>query len=376
MIPLPNGCTRSEFITYPSNWKLSSADISLTWYIKYRFYEPGFAPVQKVIKSNMNKIKSLKERQQAMRALLTDEEKLLNEGYNPGTNTLPQTEEQKEENMSTSEALRFAYQKLFVSDRTKVDIFNMLKSIPEIRTPIREFTRKNVKRLLENISNTPDRYNKNRTSLMILYSELVEDEIVDVNPLWDIKKKKVVKKLRTILTADERKLVREHLLQYPGFYRFVEVFFHSGARISELLRLRYEDVDLKNQYFKIVIYKGREYRQVRKVIKNISLPYWITQFANCKPGDYLFGKSLNPGPVPIKPDYVTKKWSRCVQEPLKIKASFYSLKHLHTDEIASGVGLSVAGKHNDHKGTVITMTYAVNEKKRMEEIIKTANNSF
>jgi integrase len=374
MIPLPNGCSRSEFITYPSNWKQSSADISLTWYIKYRFYEHGFPPIQKVIKGNMNKFKTLRHKQQAMRALLEDADRVLKGGYNPGTNTLPD-DEQKEENLSTTEALKFAYQKIFVSDRTKTDIFNMLKLVPEIRTPIKEFTRKNVKRLLEKISNTPDRYNKNRTSLMILYSELVEDEIVDVNPLWDIKKKKVVKKLQTILTLDERKLVKDHLLQYPEFYRFVEIFFHSGARISELLRLRFDDVDVKNQFFKIVILKGKEYRQVKKVIKDLSLPYWITQFANCKPGDYLFSTGLKPGPNQIKPDYVTKKWSRCVQKPLKIKASFYSLKHLHSDEISAGVGLSVAGKHN-HKGTVITMTYAVNEKKRMEELIRTANNSF
>jgi integrase len=376
MIPLPNGCSRSEFITYPSNWKSSSASISVNWYIKYRFYEPGQPPVQKVVKGNMNRLKTVKDRQGAMRALLADEDRLLTkERYHPGKNQMINGEAECGE-MSTIEALKYAAKKISVSDRTKKDIKYLMDALPEIHTPVKDFSRRDIKRLLEGISTSNDRYNKNRTNLMILYSELVEDEIIETNHLRDIKKKKVVKILRSVLMPDERKLVKEQLLQYPGFYRFVEIFFHSGARISELLRLRYEDVDLKNQYFKVVIYKGRQYRQVRKVIKNIALPYWITQFANCKPGEYLFSTSLNPGPKQVSADYVTNRWRRCVQVPLKIKPSFYSLKHLHSDEISAGVGLSVAGKHNDHKGTVITMTYAVKEKQRMEEIIKTADNSF
>lgn len=377
MILLPNGCSRSEFVTYPGNWKQTSADAKLTWYIKYRFYEPGHPPVQKVVKGNMNRIKILKDRQNSMRSLLIEEEKLLKNGYNPATNVLPKDSEYIElEKLSTTAALRAAAQKISVGDLTKIDIFGLLKIIPEITTPITEFKRRDIKALLESISKTADRYNKNRSNLMILYNEIVEDEILEHNPLHYIKKKKVVKKLRITLTPEERALVREKLLNYPGFFRFVQIFFHGGVRISELLRLRYEDVDMKNQTFKVVIRKGREYREVRKVIKNIALPYWITQFANCKPGEYLFSTSLKPGSNKIRRDYVTTKWRRCVQEPLKIKASFYSLKHLHTDEIASGVGLSVAGNHNDHKGTVITMTYATNEKKRMEEIVRVADNSF
>ena len=102
----------------------------------------------------------------------------------------------------------------------------------------------------------------------------------------------------------------------------------------------------------------------------------MEQFEKCEPGQYLFSVSLRPGFKKIKQDYVTNRWTKCIRVPLKIKASFYSLKHLHSDEISAGVGLSVAGKHNDHKGTVITMTYAVNERKRIDEIIKTADNSF
>ena len=379
MIPLPNGCSRSEFIAYPKNWKQASANISINWYIKYRFYEPDKTPVQKVVKANMNKLKVLKDRQAAMRALLFDEDRLLNEGYNPATNTL----REENNNCTILQALQQAYKSISIGDLTKRDLKWMLKTIErklgdmgQENTPAKEFSRKYVKELLERISSSNYRFNKNRSHLMMLYSELVENEIVDVNPIWDIKKKKTLKRQRVILSSEERTKVKDRLEKWLDYLRFTQIFFHSGTRISELLRIKKEDVDIKNQRIQITIFKGREYRQVWKVIKNIALPFWVEQYENCEPGQYMFSVGLRPGFKKIKQDYVTNRWTKCIKIPLRIKASFYSLKHLHSDEISAGIGLSVAGKHNDHKGTVITMTYAVNERKRIDEIIKTADNSF
>ena len=57
--------------------------------MKYRFYEPGQPPVQKVVKGNMNRLKTLKDRRETMRALLAVEDRLLSkEGYHPGKNEI------------------------------------------------------------------------------------------------------------------------------------------------------------------------------------------------------------------------------------------------------------------------------------------------
>ena len=98
---------------------------------------------------------------------------------------------------------------------------------------------------------------------MILYSELCELEAVESNPVRDIKKKKVVKHIRQVLTPEERVKVNQHLqTNYPEFHRFLHIFFHSGARISELLRLKESDVELASQRYKLIVQKGRSYKQV------------------------------------------------------------------------------------------------------------------
>lgn len=159
--------------------------------------------------------------------------------------------------------------------------------------PISQISRKHIRSVLKRISNTSDRFNKYRSYLMVLFSELCEDEIVDVNPLRDIKKKKIIKRIREILTDEQRKEVNQYLFNnHPYFYRFLHIFFHSGCRISELMKVMEQDVDMANERFKITTQKGSEYREVWKVIKDIALPLWKQVMDESNNGDFLFAKGL------------------------------------------------------------------------------------
>ena len=64
-----------------------------------------------------------------------------------------------------------------------------------------------------------------------------------------LKKRPVVKEEdRATLTPDERQKVKEHLQpNHPSFYRYVQIFFHSGGRSTELLGMQGKDVDLDSQ---------------------------------------------------------------------------------------------------------------------------------
>ena len=74
---------------------------------------------------------------------------------------------------------------------------------------------------------------------MILFNEICEQELVESNPVRHIRKKKTIRKIRKVLTENERALVNEFLQKnYPEFHRFLHIFFHSGARITELLRVQ------------------------------------------------------------------------------------------------------------------------------------------
>jgi integrase len=51
----------------------------------------------------------------------------------------------------------------------------------------------------------------------------------------------------------------------------MHIFFHSGARLTELMRLQVQDVDLRNQVFKLIVKKGRMSKEVLRLIKDIAL---------------------------------------------------------------------------------------------------------
>jgi integrase len=139
-----------------------------------------------------------------------------------------------------------------------------------------------------------------------------EMEIVSNNYIRDIKKRKTTKYLRQVLTPDERVLVNGYLeSQYPSFHRFLHIFFHSGARIAEIMRMKVKDIDLPNQRYKVIIKKGGNYHEVWKTIKTIALPYWIEQLKIATPNDFVFSKGLECGK-----GKKTKKYLRLLKQSL------------------------------------------------------------
>lgn len=388
MITLPNGCRCSNPSVFPKNWQSKKAKITTNWYISYRFYDSRFPKPKLVMVKGMNRYKTMVERQQATQTLLAEElDKLLKGEQNPFIrlqNTLGSIAELTKQTPFV-DALQLANSKLSVSDSTMRDMKYLILYIREAVKilaiedyQISKVSRKIIKLLLEQVSTTPDRFNKNRSNLMILFSELCEAEAIDNNPVRDIKKKKVVKHLRTVLNNEERVQVNQYLLdKYPTFHRFLHIFFHSGARVSELIRLKETDLDMKNQRYKLVIQKGSSRKEVWKTIKDIALPYWNSLYDECKKGDYLFSVGLMPGTIQIKPYQITKRWYRLVKKKIGIEADFYSLKHLHTTEVVDLLNEKEAATHNEHSSTsMVVGIYDVKSKSRFHSKVKTLNNQF
>jgi integrase len=272
-----------------------------------------------------------------------------------------------------------------VADITKRDIkaalgkFNTaIEQLNWCHLPINEVSRKHFREILDRSSNTDDRFNKHRSYLMILVSALCEMEIVPNNYIRDIKKRKTTKFIRQVLTQDERVLVNEYLENnFPSFHRFLHIFFHSGARIAEIMRIKVIDVDLPNQRYKVVIKKGGSYHEVWKTIKTIALPYWTEQLKTANPSEFVFSKGLESGDQQIQPYQINKRWYRLVKKKFGITADFYSLKHLHTSEVVELLSDIEAAKHNSHKTTTMVNTvYDVNKSKRTEMRIIELGNGF
>lgn len=399
MIQLPSACYCSEFKVNPINWESTKASTEKDWYLYYRFYDPQFKKdslLKKgklVIVKGMNNYKILSERQQKTKEIIEAEyNKLKNKGYNPITGKSLETnsfEININPNTPFLIALGIAKNQFAGASSTKSDIKVMLGQLKTAATqlgyqdkPVKEISRKHLKFLIKqidfNLGESNHRYNKIRSYLMILYNELIELEAVDANPLKDLSKKKTIKKLRELPDIQQRKSISEHLKSSNyRFWLFVNIFFHSGARLTEMVKVRKSEVDIINQTFIVTIKKGGMKEQVAKPIKDVALLYWQEVLANAQDNDFIFSKNLMPGPTPIQSYQLTKRWNRHVKKKLGIKEDLYSLKHVNLDETAEILNLEAASQMASHTSTAITLKhYTLNEKNRQNNRLKKVNNKF
>lgn len=398
-IYLPNGCYFTQPTVYPANWKSPKAPVSKPWYFNYRYYDPSKTnefPHGKLISTRgMNMFPAAADRAQLTEQLMKQELfRLKVEGYNPITKTYTPFYDSQTDlygEMPLLPALEIAKDKLKCSDATRKDVGSMLKFIEEAlqgtdlsATEIQSVSRKTVIKVLERCALKKKKwsehiYNKYRSYLMMLFKVVVKYEILQHNPVDEyVEKEKPVKKIRVTLSDDERKKVAAHLMaNYPTFYRFLQIFFHSGARVQELLRIRVSEVNLRQQTFIATIRKGGQHIQVTKTIKNIALPYWKELLAEGKPDDFIFGQGLRPGVKAVRREQIIRRWKTHVKEDLGISADFYSLKHLNTTEVTDHLDEQAAAKLNSHIGTeMVAKVYDIRQQQRQHERLRKVNNEF
>jgi site-specific recombinase XerC len=286
-------------------------------------------------------------------------------------------------------ALAAAFQKGNYTGRTLTDVRSVLKYVDKACVllgfdyiAIKDIRPAHVLLLLEQCGKikarwTANTYNAYKKYLSILFGQLIQHQAVEFNPIRDIKKRKTTKQLREILTPEECVHIDGFVKGFDvNLWRFIHIFFHSGSRTTEILRVQGEHVNLKKQKVKFLILKGQQYEWVERTIKDIALPLWKHALEGCNGKDFVFSKGLKPGANMIRAEQISRRWRTHVKKKLGIDCDFYSLKHLNTDQTASLLDMQAASAHNSHKSTRITMTYAVNEKQRQHERLKTLQNSF
>ncbi len=399
MIKLPFSCYCTELIVYPKNWLLQKASLKKGWYVYYRFYDPNFLNTPKfkygklVVIKRMNQFKTIGERQENTKVIMEQElNRLKNNAYNPITNSSTEIVS-PQINISPSTgfivALTLAEKRISASVSTKRDLRSILRYVSKAagqleysELPISMISRKHIKQLLAQIDSTngesAHRYNKVRSYLMILYKELIELETVEVNPLRDLSKKKSIQRIRKLPSNENRQIINEYLQQHQyRFWVFMHIFFHSGARLTELMKVRRSDVHIQEQYFIITIKKGRIIKEVKRPIKNIALHYWEKAIESAHKDDFVFSKGLIPGITEIQSYQITKRWNLHIKKKLGIEEDFYSLKHLNLDETAELLGINDASAMASHTSTAVTLKhYAVNERSRQNERLKAVGNIF
>lgn len=408
-ILLPGGCSMSQPSIHPANWKQITASVSKKWYIFYRFYDPIHKPEGKPkLLKGMNDYKTAESRRQATQTILDDEMSLLKSGWNPVTDQYVSLDDMPEagelnEHTPLPLALRIAQKKLTCAGYTQDDIRSMMYWVPIAieqcnfaRLPVGEVKKKHIRAILDKCSGIKSRvapetkevitvkewsnhkFNKYRSYLMILFSEIAEAEAIEQNPCRDMKKRKKTKRIRQTLTKQER-FRTDALLRWfvYEFWRFLHIFFHSGCRESEMMLLQGKHVNLEAKTFVRMVLKGQSYEEKEGTIKDIALEFWKEAMEGCGPEDYLFSKRFQPGALPINPRQIGRYWKRWVKRLLGITADFYSLKHSNTTETSKALGAKAAAKHNGQEGeAMVIQIYDVDYALRMQNEIRQINNPF
>lgn len=406
---LPNGCTCTEVWASPDDWKTTTAKSSMkkNWYVQCNFHDPNFEeeyPKGFPFRKKLNKFKTLEDRKAAVELYLLEIPKLfLEKGYNPITKKyhikepVPALVEEKDAALKEMlpetlflTALQLAKDSKKLAVSTHEDIKYMLvrigkaaESLQLADLKIYYVQRKHIRNILDHLEETEPtfsahKFNKYIGYLSILFGELMEYEAVLINPTIGIRKRIHEKKIRETLNEAERTTVNEHLKNnYPDFWRFTLIFFHSGGRIRELLDLRTEDISLATQSYRTLVKKGGRQVWVNRVIKDIAIPIWIKALYKAEKGDYVFSRGLVAGPQRIRREQIDKRWRVHVKQKLNITADFYALKHLNLDETAEILSLKDAAKMASHTSTrMVEKHYAVGEEKRQIERLKTIDNHF
>lgn len=386
MLYLPNGARCSALSVTPKNWRSRSASVATPWRIVYRFYPPQGKPVQRVLKG-MNRARDLATRQEITRALLEQEMALLRSGLDAVSQEMPAPAELGEVNRHTPlmAALAWALGRMQIERSTRIDATHYLgrmqgaaETLGLAARPLGEARKKDLRAILREACPKAYQFNKARSYLMSLVEELVQEEAIETNMVRDIKRMKATKRIRETMTMDQRRAVDAFLRErHPTFWRFMHIFFHSGAREIELMRMRREDVDLRGLRFKCMVKKGRAFVETWRPIKELALPLWAELVTTALPGEYLFSRGLNPGRDPIRSDQIGKRWYRLVKKhpELGITADFYSLKHSNLTELSELLGQELAAKAAGHTSTqMVAQVYDVGAEGRAMERVRKARN--
>lgn len=404
---LPNNChIKGKICVSPRNWESVKADADKKWEIFYTFCDGNLKQEKFVrVKNGLNRCATLQEKQEFVRNAIEQEKFELMAGYNPITGTEPKISDPKI--ITFKSALEFAFNKIKVVDEYRAVIKSTLNYIyPAMEAlgfdnlPIQEVSRKHIKQTLEkcgelklqtdiSIGKTGrtrkgtwnnSQYNAYRKDLHKLFADMIDEELLENNPVTNIKKQKTVITPRRQLTIEEWEMVIKHLNKnYPEFGRFTTMFLLSGSRIIEMLAIRKEDIKLYDHQFFVTVRKGKIERKEPRTIRDEILEQWKYIYDMAKPGEYIFGERLVPQlrNKSIRREQITRRWEEHVKKKLNIPADIYSLKHSNLDDIAEKISLLLAQKAAGHLSPDTTSKYYVpGQKKREHEVLRSIPSKF
>jgi integrase len=392
-ILLMNGCSISSPSVNPKNWLEGDPDLlQKDWRIQFYYHDPKFNlkwPNGKLcVIKGMNEFQNLEDRISITKSIIEDTIKDLRSGWNP-----VRKEYMKDENALRGElnpnllfidAFRIALSRLTLAKSTHLETKIVIDRLEKVarnlkmnHINIEVLKRRELKLLLNETFKTDVYFNRAKSYISSLFTELIDEDCCDVNLCRDIRKRIELETSRETLSPEHWNAVMNYLhsANYT-FWRFSKIFTFSGSRTTELMKLQFKDVNIDQQEFTITVIKGKRKRRIIKAILPEVIPEWIEACEGAKPDDYIFSKGLRPGAKSIRRDQISRRWLTWVKnsneitdkdgKSIRITADFYALKHFMLDSISE----EDAQKLASHTSAKTTAIYRVSQEKRDRDELK------
>lgn len=354
------------------------------WYVHFRYEGKQFRETM-----GLNKIADLKKREaeykELCQLLLID----LTNGWNPN---LPNNI-QHQDKMKFIEALKFALEKkknnisaaTYSSYNGTIKYMEIASDILKLNNlKIIDTKRVHIKLLMEEARKlrkwSDNAYNTHLLHLKIILTVLTKWDIIESNPASKIDSLKTDKESNFNAPASEKNMetIKKELIEKDyNFYIFCITIFHTGIRISELLKVTIGMTNLENNEFNLpgTITKNKKSRTV-PINKYLKEDLKSMGFSKLPKDYYLFGNLKNPGkgkktkenknlpdfvpsPYQVVRKTATTRWEDIIKKGLGIKMNLYAMKHYGADKkILAGIDMDSLRELYGHSSHLMTEKYA------------------
>lgn len=354
-------------------------DLSKAWYVYFRYD----GKIQR-FKYGINYIKTYKERLKEAELIQKALHQKLKDGWNP---LIPDIVSQNSK-LSFIDSLDFAIEKKTPNLKSKTVsgykgtvrfMQEAAKKVGLQHLQIVDTKRVHIKLIIEKAKEqrswSNNAYNKHLNHLKAILSELIQWDIIEVNPAYKINNLSVADSdaNQPAPIEDVEKIKAELLANHPDFYNFVITIFHTGIRPEEITKITLEMIDLKNS--EIVLPANITKTNKKRIVpinQHLMSYYKKMNFEHLPKDYYLFGsfrepgkgnigkfKDYIPGPTKMNRDTATRRWETIVKKGLGIQMHMYAMKHLGADrKIIAGLDLDSLRELYGHTSKLMTEKYA------------------
>ncbi|WP_276913889.1 site-specific tyrosine recombinase/integron integrase [Aneurinibacillus aneurinilyticus] len=237
-----------------------------------------------------------------------------------------------------------------------------------INKPIQDVTDIDIKGYLSRFEHLKRATIATKTSILkSFFAYLIDEEIIQKNPMRKIKRIKDEKKQIRYLTMDEMLRIREAAGDDLRSRCMLEFLFETGCRVSEMVQVRLDQVDWLNRS---VIVRGKGAKE-RTVYFHVNAHYYLKKYLNTRLDNspYLFAP--RKGKARVLSTRIVQSEIKKIGEKAGLNKRLHPhmLRHtLATHLLNKGMEISSVAEILGHEKLSTTQIYArITERRKKEE---------